>query len=104
MYKDGIAGIKYKVVSDGLRKEIITRNIGKRRSANNPMVIDLLKGKTIFAYGEEHRRKFRFGSLYTTAANNNKTLRIYQFDDVDDEIFKGYLIWMEKRSSLSKTG
>ena len=100
MYKDGIAGIKYKIVSARLRREITTRDMKKRRPASNPMVIDLLNGKTLFAYGEKGRRAFSFGSLYTVAANNNKTLRIYSYDDVDDEIFKGYLIWMERRVKI----
>jgi len=101
MYKDGIAGLKYKVVSSRHRQMIVTRDMHKRRPASNPMVLDLLNGKTVFAYGEGGRRRYSFGSLYAVAASNNKTLRIYGYDDVDDEIFKGYLIWMERRVRIA---
>jgi len=101
VYKDGIAGLKYKPVSARLRREITTRDMKKRRLPNNQMVIDLLAGKTLFAYSESGRARYRFGSLYNVAASNNKTLRIYGYDDVDDEIFKGYLIWMERRVRIA---
>jgi hypothetical protein len=101
VYKDGIAGLKYKPVSARLRREISTRDMKKRRLPNNQMVIDLLAGKTLFAYNEEGRTRYRFGSLYTVAANNNKTLRIYGYDDVDDGIFRGYIMWMESRVKIA---
>lgn len=99
-YKPGIQGIRYKPVSARLRRELTTRNMRKRRLPQNQMVIDLLAGRTLFAYSEPGRKRYSFGSLYTVAANNNRTLRIYGYDDVDDEIFRGYLIWMERRVSI----
>lgn len=94
-YKAGIKGIKYKTVPSTWRNHVEVRHIRKRRPPINPMVLDLLEGKTIFAYGED-RTTVSFGSLYAVAASNGRVLRMYQFDDIDDNIYKGYLIWMDK--------
>jgi hypothetical protein len=79
------------------------RNDRNRRPAVNPMVVDLLEGKTVFAYIED-RTHMSFGSLYSVAYTHGKILRMHQFDDIDDEVFKGYLIWMENaKSNRTKT-
>jgi hypothetical protein len=93
-YKPGIQGIRYKPVHRSWRKSIDVRTIRNRKKPTNPMVLDLLAGKTIFAY-KDGRNADSFGSLYAVAASNGKVLRMYQTDDLDDEVYKGLLIWME---------
>ena len=95
-YKDGIKGIKYRLVPSTWRNYVSPRNIKNRKSPTNPMVIDLLAGKTVFAF-EQDRKTLSFGSLYAVAASNSKNLRMYTFDDLDNGIYKGYLIWMESK-------
>jgi len=103
-YKDGIKGLKYKIVPKGWRQYAgPPRNDRNRRPVQNPMVIDLLEGKTVFAYIED-RTHMSFGSLYSVAYSHGKILRMHQFDDIDDDIFKGYLIWMEKRPTRRRNG
>jgi hypothetical protein len=59
------------------------------------MAIDLLSGKTVFAYTDD-RKRLSYGSLYATAAFNHKVLRMYRMDDVDEGVY-GYLLWMDDR-------
>lgn len=95
-YKEGIKGIRYKIVGKEWRKFVAPRTIRNRKRPINPMVRDLLAGKTIFAYDDD-RKSLSFGSLYAVAASNNKMLRMYLCDDLDDMVYKGYVIWMEPR-------
>lgn len=96
MYKTGSHGLKYKLVDRSWRKAVDVRNYVNKKEPTNPMAIDLLMGKTIFAYTDD-RNKLSYGSLYATAAFNNKVLRMYRMDDVDDQVFHGYVLWMDDR-------
>lgn len=95
-YEEGIAGIHYKIVPKSWRSLVQVRNYLNKKSPTNQMVLDLLHGLTIFAYAQD-RKSVSFGSLYSVAANNGKVLRLYQLDDLDDNVYKGYLMWMEDR-------
>jgi hypothetical protein len=95
MYKNGVAGIKYKIVPKSWRECVPVRNYRNKKPPTNQMVLDLLAGKTVFAYGPNRS----VGSLYAVAASNGKILRMYQFDDLDDDIYKGYVMWMDDRES-----
>ena len=95
-YKEVSNGLKYKIVPRSWRQAVDVRNYVNKKEPKSPMVIDLLMGKTVFAYAED-RKQIPFGSLYATAAYNSKVLRLYRFDDTEEEIYKGYLLWMEDR-------
>jgi hypothetical protein len=96
MYKIGSRGIKYKIVPRSWRQGVDVRNYVNKKDPTSPMVVDLLMGKTIFAYAAD-RKEIPFGSLYATASFNGKMLRLYRFDDTEEGIYKGYLMWMEDR-------
>lgn len=100
-YREGLKGVRYKIVPNSWRRAVDVKQYVNKKTSQNPMVLDLLMGRTVFAYiNPEERNSKGLSSLYQTAACNNKVLRLYQFDDIEDDVYKGFLMWMEDRATL----
>jgi hypothetical protein len=71
----------------------------KRKSPTSPLVLELLKGKTLFVASESTThgrvpRPFATG-IYSTAKTHGKRLRVYHYEDIDNDEY-GFICWMDK--------
>lgn len=105
-YKIGLGNTRYKEVPKAYRKLALlgspeARAQRKGRMPSNPMTLDLLAGKTLFAYDpflESGHRKAHgmiFSALYNIARRFGKTFRCVGYDFEEDGHFRGYIMWME---------
>lgn len=99
----------YRVVPDRYRRYVL-RNFKKRNLrtpiAESQVVKDLMEGKTLldlseFAYTEAIRP---YRALYNHFSTRGFRLRIHLFDEGDQDIYRGVLIWLESLYHLWQCG
>lgn len=93
---------KYKVVPKSWRT-LVNKRYGytarRRRVSKKQIIHDLLAGKTVLIeqYLTPLERKNVSTTMYRAAAAYNKQMYIYHFDDIDNDVYKGLLCWMEDK-------
>jgi hypothetical protein len=97
-------GFNYKVVSNINRKRVRTnpRTPDKyNRQDNDPLILDLLEGKTVvvdveMSYGRGKFNKAKFRYLYPFFSRRGMVFRIHLYDDHGDMKYRRLIMWAEK--------
>ena len=112
-YQRGVGDSLYKKVPRSYRAIALStskraRTKAKIKQPKAQMTKDLLDGFTLFAYDpfmEEGHRKAHgqlFQTLYNTARRHGKTFRCVGYDLIEEDKYRGYIMWMEDDEESQK--
>ena len=99
MVADPTSSLTYRVVGKSWRKRVEPRKRKYLKPISNPMMVDLLRGKTILVDRDSYIKENRFTAWYTIFLSRGYNLRNYEVDDISEDIYRARLLWLEKRQT-----
>lgn len=92
----------YMVVPKPYRDKVHRRNLNRNFHPVEPMVKDLIAGKTLVidAHVPLGANKLPYRNLYSTLAARGYRVRMYVIDDIDLDLYRAVIIWAEALTKL----
>lgn len=91
-----MTGMEYRIVPDHYRKRVSLKNKKNHKPVKDPLIQDLLQGKTVFIEAKVQlggRSPFR--TMYSFFSSRGYRLRMHKYDDLDKNVYGGILMWAE---------